>query len=60
MNNSSEFWGNKNTSKKIIIYNYNNLFDPIKKQENHGFIHNPNKLSIIFYDNQNDIINFFK
>jgi len=64
MNNSSRFWGNKETKKQIIIYNYNNFYDPIKKMlevhEKNNFLHNPDKLSVVFYNDYNDIINILQ
>tara|TARA_B100001248_G_C27387512_1_gene460489 strand:+ start:347 stop:907 length:561 start_codon:yes stop_codon:yes gene_type:complete len=64
MNNASKFWKDKESSKKIIVYNYNNFYDPIKemikKQEENGFLHYPEKLSVVFLENCDDIIEILK
>jgi len=64
MNNSSKFWNDKETSKKLIVFNYNNFYDPIKKmlkiQEENGFLHHPDKLSVVFLDKCEDIIELLK
>jgi len=60
MNNASKFWNDKESSKKIIVYNYNNFYGPIKemikKQEENGFLHYPDKLSVVFLEDFNEII----
>lgn len=63
MNNGSNFW-NDEKPKKIIVYNYNNFYDPIKemvkKQKDNGFLHYPDKLSVVFLEDYDDIIEQLK